>query len=115
MTSFDVENGGGTTGEFRYLLVPENWLAPIEELILSKSGGLEKDALRLQAEDRFLPGFVNRQSQREATAMHLSSQGMSTEKVSEIMSSLDGVSSASSVEIITVTLPTKKNGLIGVS
>jgi len=109
---------------FKCVFVPEDELKPVQELSLSKDGGLEKDALRLLAEETFssdLDSTLDTAAQHEATVAELVKGGMDSDRVAEVMAQLakGGGGKAprlgSSVEIVCVGLATPDNGHCGVS
>lgn len=114
---------------FICVLVPANDTLDIKEISLSKSGGLEKDALRIMAEETFSNDethTLDATAQQEATMAELVKNGMEADRVKEVMTSLMGNAAAaggnsgkprlgSSVEIVCVGLATPRNHYRGVS
>ena len=109
---------------FRCVRVPASDEQPVEEMSLSKSGGLEQDMLRLHAEETFsndATHALDSAAQQEATRAELVKSGMDAARVSEVMSQLAASSGGkaprlgSSVEIVCVGLAVPDNGYKAVS
>jgi hypothetical protein len=111
---------------FACVKIPADEGAVVEELRLSKSGGLEKDALRQLAEETFdndAKHGLDSSGQREAALAEMIKQGMSSERANEALDQLVSNRSAAggaarlgnSAEIVCVGLATAQNHYRGVS
>ena len=100
---------------FKFLFVPANQSEPIVEIEGSKSGGLENDALRKTAEERFSQGSIDRAQQKAAMAEQLKGKGVDALKIEEILASDLGEKVAGSVEIITLAVPKPANRFHSIS
>jgi len=106
--------------------IPADEASAVEELRHSKSGGLEKDALRQLAEETFdndATHGLDSSGQREAALAEMIKQGMSSERANEALDQLVSNKTAAggaarlgnSVEIVCVGLATAQNHYRGVS
>jgi hypothetical protein len=100
---------------FKYLYIPASEGEAVVELTASKSGGLENDALRKNAEGKFSGGDIDREEQRKAVTKQLEGKGIASSKVDEILNGDAGMKLAGSVEIITLAVPTRQNNYESVS
>lgn len=93
---------------FKCVFVPVDDSLPLKELSLSKEGGLEKDALRLLAEEHFSASgdAIDREAQISEAKAQLASSGVDPSSVDFSNMSRMG----SSVEIVTVSVATPANG-----
>jgi hypothetical protein len=101
---------------FRYVLLPADESKEIVELTGSKSGGLENDSLRKEAERRFSAGFIDRSAQRAALVSQLQEKGIDARKVDELLEQSCGDGGMTgAVEIITLAIPSAQSGFRTVS
>lgn len=100
---------------FKFLYIPANENEAVVQLEASKSGGLENDQLRKQAELEFAKSGVNREEQRAALSLQLAEKGIDAAEIDKILSSKLGERVVGSVEIITLSLPTPQNNYISIS
>lgn len=113
-------SSSATTGDFKFVLVPCDDNLPIKQLLASKSGGLERDALQKTAKELFSVGnsdSAGDKEQRLATLKsQLLSQGIDPATVdSNMLSAGTDVANMNPIEILTLILPTKANDYVGVS
>lgn len=101
---------------FKYLFIPTSLDEPLRELVASKSGGLENDALRKVAEETFsTSGNIDRTEQRKAVVQQLQDKGIDAAKIDEILDRGSGLNLTGTVEIITLAVPTARNSFESVS
>lgn len=111
---------------FKCVKIPAETERPIETLSLPKAGGLEKDALRLLAEETFGAddAGLDVAMQQKQTIEELAKQGLSPERIAEVMTQLMGNAElagggkarlGSNVEIVCVGLAKPNNHYRGVS
>lgn len=101
---------------FKYVFIPAKAEEPIVEHSASKSGGLEQDNLRISAEERFRSQMSGEDeaNRKSAAARELIAQGLTPEKVNEVMSNF-GNNFGSGVEIMTIMIATPQNNFTSVS
>ena len=99
---------------FAFVMVPAAAAEPVVDLRSSKSGGLERDALRKHAELHFGAKAMDKGSQQYEVAKQLREGGMDEEAVADAMAKF-GDKMAGQVEIITLCLPSPANEYQSVS
>mmetsp|Transcript_6101 Transcript_6101/g.10167 ORF Transcript_6101/g.10167 Transcript_6101/m.10167 type:complete len:339 (+) Transcript_6101:69-1085(+) len=100
---------------FKYLLIPSDGTENVVEIEASKSGGLEKDALRQNAETEFSGSGLDVKRQQEQVMADLVAKGMDKSQVQQLLNSKMGSKVAGAVEIITLSVPTAANNFSSVS
>jgi hypothetical protein len=101
---------------FKYVCIPEDINVPLKQLSASKSGGLENDFLRKEAEQFFATaGAIDKSMQRAAVVEQLKAKGIDPAKISDVLNRGAGDGLIASVEIITLSLPTVQNKFVSIS
>ena len=108
---------------FKAVFIPAEEAQEPREIVLSKEGGLEKDALRILAEETFSNDSshaLDSAAQQQATVAELVKGGLSQERVQEVMAELTKKGGGapklgSACEIVCVGLATRDNSFRAVS
>ena len=108
---------------FKAVFIPAEEAQEPREIVLSKDGGLEKDALRILAEETFSNDSshaLDSAAQQQATVAELVKGGLSQDRVQEVMAELTKKGGGapklgSACEIVCVGLATRDNSFRAVS
>lgn len=95
---------------FTFVLIPTDDGMELQNLTGTKSGGLENDALKVAAKSHFSRVPINKHSHSEQITKMLSENGTDMSQIPEDMLKSIYRSSETSLEIISLRLPSSKNG-----
>jgi len=105
---------------FKFVLVPCDEKASLQEIVASKTGGLEADELQKTAKELFAVGNSNSAGDKEERLATLKAQllqqGIDPATVdSNMLGAGTDVANMNPIEILTLILPTAANDYVGVS